>query len=157
DGQSSPSQQADSDQLDEPDQPDSLDEDEPIHSAESAQSITDSDLQTEQHKNHQAIQHNSYSVAVVDTEKEKREIIQSLEKLGISYLKAKEFIEKYGRKRIAEVVEHAQEQKCINPAGYVIRALKENWTFCSRRAKDDYICDNGLKYITGKYAEFIQH
>ena len=80
-----------------------------------------------------------------------------LVKLGISYFKAKELIEKYGRKRIAEVVERTQEQKCTNPAGYVIRALKENWTFCSRRVKDDYPCDNGLKYITGKYAEFIQH
>jgi hypothetical protein len=158
DSQSRSSQQADSNQLNEHNQPVSFDENEPIHSAESAQSITDSDSQTRQHNNYQDTQHNSYSVAVVDTEREeKKEVIQSLEKLGISYLKAKEFIEKYGRKRIAEVVEHAQEQKCTNPAGYVIRALKENWTFWSKPENDNYPYDHGKRYITGKYAAFINH
>ncbi|MBA3871463.1 MAG: hypothetical protein H0X30_20150 [Anaerolineae bacterium] len=158
DSQSRSSQQADSNQLNEQNQPVSFDENEPIHSAESAKSITDSDSQIRQHNNYEDTQHNSYSVAVVDTEREeKNEIIQSLEKLGISYLKAKEFIEKYGRKRIAEVVEHAQEQKCTNPAGYVIRALKENWTFWSKPKKDDYAYDDGKRYITGKYAAFIKH
>jgi len=72
----------------------------------------------------------------VDTEsEEKKEILQSPGKLGIGYLKAKELIEKYGRKRIAEVAEHAQDQTCTNPAGYVIRALKENWTFWSKLDK----------------------
>jgi hypothetical protein len=158
DSQSSPSQQASSDQLNEHNQPDSFGEEEPTHSAESAKSITDSDLQTKQHKNYQAIQHNSYSAAVVDTEREeKQEILQSLGKLGISYLKGKELIEKHGQKRIAEVAEHAQDKKCINPAGYVIRALKENWTFWSKPEKDDYPYDDGKKYITGKYAAFIHH
>ncbi len=157
-GQSSPSHEADSDQLNEHNQPDSFDEDEPIHLVEIAKSITDSDSQTKQHNNDQSIQHNRYSVAVVDIEREeKKEIIQSLEKLGISYLKAKEFIEKYGRKRIAEVVEHAQEQKCTNSAGYVIRALKENWTFWSKPEKEDYAYGDGRAYITGKYAAFINH
>ncbi len=72
DSQSSPSQDAGSDQLNELDQLDSFGEDELIYSAESAKSITDSDLQTRQQNNHQSIQHNSYSVAVVDTEKEKK-------------------------------------------------------------------------------------
>ncbi|MEP6988261.1 MAG: hypothetical protein ABI970_21835 [Chloroflexota bacterium] len=57
--------------------------------------------------------------------------------MEISYLKAKELIEKYRRKWITEVVEHAQEQKCTNPEGYVIRALKENWSFWSKPEKDD--------------------
>ncbi len=59
DGQSIPKNVADEDQLDELDQPHPFGEDEPIHSAESAKSITDSDLQTRQHKYNQAIQHNT--------------------------------------------------------------------------------------------------
>jgi len=158
DGQSIPMNVADEDQFNEPDQPSSFGEDEPIHSAESAKSITDSDLQTRQHKYHQDIQHNSYSAAVVDTEsEEKREILQSLGKLGVGYLKAQELIEKYGHKRLTEVVQHTKDQDCKNPAGYIIRALGENWTFWSKPIKDDYACGNGEAYITGKYAAFIQH
>jgi hypothetical protein len=158
DGQSSPKNVANEDQHDELDQTDSFGEDEPIYSAESAQSITDSDSQTRQHTNYQDIQHNSYSAAVVDTESEKKkEILQSLGKLGISYFKAKELIEKHGKKRVAEVAEYSQDQQCTNPAGYVIRALKENWIFWSKPEKDDYPYDDGKRYITGKYAAFIEH
>ena len=87
----------------------------------------------------------------------KKEILQSLGKLGISYLKAKKLIEKHGQKRIAEVAKHARDQECKNPAGYVIRALKENWTFYVATEAEDYACGNGLAYISGKYAAFIQH
>ncbi len=150
--------EADEEQLDELDPPHPFGEDEPIHSAESAKSITDSDLQTRQHKYNQAIQHNSHSAAVVDTEsEEKKEILQSLGKLGIGYLKAKELIEKHGHKRVAEVVQHTKDQHRKNPAGYIIRALAENWTFWSKSEKDNYPYDDGKRYITGKYAAFIQH
>ncbi len=158
DGQSSPSQQAVSDQLDEPDRPDSFGEDEPVHSSESAKSITDSNSQTRQHNNYQTIQHNSYSVAVVDTEsEEKKEILVSLGNFGVEYLKAKQLIEKYGHKRVAEVVEHTKDQDRKNPAGYIIRALEEKWTFWSKSEKEDYPYDDGKRYITGKYAAFIHH
>ncbi|MBA3870764.1 MAG: hypothetical protein H0X30_16615 [Anaerolineae bacterium] len=158
DGQSSPMNVAGKDQLDEHNQPDSFDEDEPIHSVEIAKSITDSDLQTKQHINDQDIQHNSYSAAVVDTEREERkEILVSLGNFGVEYLKAKQLIEKHGYKRVAEVVEHTKDQDRKNPAGYIIRALGENWTFWSKPIKDDYACGNGEAYITGKYAAFINH
>ncbi len=158
DGQSSPKSVADEDQLNELNQPDAFGEDEPIHSAQIAQSITDSDSQTKQHKNDQDIQHNRNSAVVVDIEsEEKKEILQSLGKLGIGYLKAKELIAKHGSKRVTEVVEHAKDQECTNPAGYIIRALGEKWTFWSKSRKDDYPYDDGKRYITGKYAAFIQH
>ena len=158
DGQSSPSQQASSDQLDDLDQSNPFGENEPIYSAESAKSITDSDSQTRHQINDQSIQHNSYSTVVVDTESQKKkEILQALGKLGISYLRAAQLLEQYGYKKVNVVVEHAQDQKCINPAGYVIRALKENWTFWSKPEKDDYAYDDGKRYITGKYAAFINH
>ncbi len=158
DGQSSPSHEADSDQLNEPTETNELDNNEPIHSAESAKSITDSDSQTKQQSNDQSIQHNRYSAAVVETEREeKKEILVSLGNFGIEYLKAKQLIEKYGHKRVAEVVQHTKDQDRKNPAGYIIRALGENWTFWSKPEKDDYACGNGESYITGKYAAFIHH
>ncbi|MBA3869207.1 MAG: hypothetical protein H0X30_08635 [Anaerolineae bacterium] len=158
DGQSSPSHEADSDQLNEPTETNELDNNEPIHSAESAKSITDSDSQTKQQSNDQSIQHNRYSAAVVETEREeKKEILVSLGNFGVEYLKAKQLIEKYGHKRVAEVVQHTKDQDRKNPAGYIIRALGENWTFWSKPEKDDYACGNGESYITGKYAAFIHH
>jgi len=89
--------------------------------------------------------------------REKEEILQSLGKLGIGHIKATQLIEKHGSKRVAEVVKHAKDQECTNPAGYVIRALKENWIFWFAPEKEDYACGNGHAYITGKYAAFIQH
>jgi hypothetical protein len=142
-GQSGSSQEADLDQPNDLNQTDELGEHEPVYSAESAQSITDSDSQTKQQFNYQDIQHNSYSAAVVETESEvKKEILQSLGKLGIGYLKAQQLIEKHGHKRVTEVIQHAKDQDRKNPAGYIIRALAENWTFWSRSEKDDYPYDD---------------
>jgi hypothetical protein len=158
DGQSSPTHEAASDQLNEHNQPDLFDDNKPIHSVESAQSITDSDSQTKQHNDYQSIQHNSYSAAVVETEREeKKEILVSLGNFGVEYLKAKQLIEKHGQGRVAEVIKHAKDQNCKNVAGYVIRALEEKWTFWSKPIKEDYACGNGESYITGKYAAFINH
>ena len=85
------------------------------------------------------------------------EIIQALGRLGISSLKANQLFQKYGAERILEVVNHAEDQHRNNPAGYVIRALTDNWTFYSTPEKEDYGWGNGSAYITGKYASFIEH
>ncbi len=157
-GQDRPSNEVNSDKLDGQNQPDEKGEEEPMHSAEIAQSITDSNLQSRQNNNHQSIQHNSYSVdAVASKREEEKEILVSLGSLGIAYPKAKELIEKHGHKRITEVVQHTKDQDRKNPAGYIIRALTENWTFWSKPIKDDYAYGNGEAYITGKYAAFINH
>jgi hypothetical protein len=157
DGQNRPSDAADTDQLSGQNQPDERVEDEPIHSAEIAQSITDSDSQTKQQNNHQDIQHNKHA-AVVDTESEKKtEMLQSLGKLGISHFKATQLIEQYGCSQVNEIIEHAKNTECRNPAGYVIRALNEKWTFYATPEKDNYPYDDGKRYITGKYADFIMH
>jgi hypothetical protein len=157
-GQFSPLNGVDLDQLNEPNKTDAFGDNEPIHSVESAQSITDSDSQTKQHNDYQSIQHNSYSAAVVETEREEeKEILVSLGNFGVEYLKAKQLIDKHGYKRVAEVVQHTKNQDRKNPAGYIIQALSENWTFWSKPVKDDYACGNGEVYITGKYAAFINH
>ena len=77
--------------------------------------------------------------------------------VGLSYYKASQLLEQYGYKQVAEVIEHAKNSRCTNPSGYIIRALKEKWTFYSVHEKEDYASGNGLAYITGKYAVFIQH
>jgi hypothetical protein len=158
DSQDHPLNEADSDQLNGQNQPDEMGEDEPIHSAESTQSITDSDSHTKPQTDHQSIQHNRYSVDVVASKrKEEKEILVSLESFGIAYPKAKELIEKHGHKRVADVVQHTKDQNCKNSAGYIIRALGENWTFWTKSEKEDYAFGNGEAYITGKYTAFINH
>ncbi len=158
DGQNRPANEADSAQLDGRNQSDEIGEEEPIHSAETAQSITDSDLQTKPQNNHQSIQHNSYSVAVVPSKREEeKEILVSLGSFGIAYPKAKEIIDKYGSRRVEEVIEHAKDQNCKNVAGYIIRALQEKWTLTPKSAAENYAEGDGSAYITGKYAAFIMH
>jgi hypothetical protein len=83
--------------------------------------------------------------------------LQSLEKLGVNPFSAKQLIEKHGEKRIVEVIEHTIIRKPANPAGYVIRALKDQWTLCSKPANVDYAYQNGQAYITGPFADFIEH
>ncbi len=158
DGDDCPVNEADLDQLNELNQPDEKGEDEPIHAAENAKSITDSDSQIKQHKYNQSIQHSSYSAAVVDSKREEeKEILVSLGNFGIGYPKAKELIEKHGTRRVVEVIKQVKDQNCKNVAGYIIRALQENWTFWSKPEKEDYAWGDGSAYITGKYAAFIQH
>jgi hypothetical protein len=157
DGEDRPANEADLDQVNELNRPDENGEDEPIHAAESAKSITDSDSQIKQHQYNQSIQQSSYSAAVVDSKREEeKEILVSLGNFGIGYPKAKELIDKHGHKRVAEIVQHTKNQDRKNPAGYIIRALAENWTFCSKPEKD-YAWGDGSAYITGKYAAFINH
>jgi hypothetical protein len=156
--QSQPSHQVASDQLDKRNQTYSLSDDEPMNTAENAQSITDSNSQLKQQDNHQTTQHNRFSVAVVSSDnREKERVLQLLEKLGVNAFSAKQLIEKYGEKRITEVIEHTIARKPTNPAGYVIRALRDQWLLCSKPANADYAYQNGQAYITGPFADFIEH
>jgi len=156
DGEKRPTNEADLDLLNELNRPDENGEDEPFHSAQTAKSITDFDSQTNQHKNHQDIQHNSYSVDVVASKREEeKEILVSLGSFGIAYPKAKELIEKHGSRRVEEVIEHAKDQNCKNVAGYIIRALQEKWTLALKSAAENYAEGDGSAYINGKYAAFI--
>lgn len=156
DSQNGPVNEADSDQLDGQNHPDEMGEEELMHSAKNAQSITDSDSQTRQQNNDQAIQHNSYSVDVVASKREEeKEILVSLGNFGIAYPKAKELIDKHGSRRVEEVIEHAKDQNCKNVAGYIIRALQEKWTLALKSAAENYAEGDGSAYITGKYAAFI--
>jgi hypothetical protein len=156
--ESHPSHKVVSNQFNQHNQTHSWSEDELIHLGENTKSITDSDSQLNQQINDQTTQHTNYSVAVVESKKgEKENSLQSLEKLGINAFKAKQLIEKHGYKRVTEVVEHTIAQKPANPAGYVIRALKDKWVLWSKPDRLDYDPTNGQSYITGPLADFIEH
>lgn len=158
DRQNRPMNTAKSDELNGGNQSNEIGEQEPIHSAETTQSITESDLHTKQQNNQQSRQHNSYSVDVVTSKREEeKEILVSLGNIGIGYSKAKELIEKHSFRRVEEVIEHAKRTECHNPAGYVIRALNENWSFYPTSENEHHSYDDGKRYITGKYAAFIMH
>lgn len=154
-GQYRPMNAADSAQLNDQNQPDEMDEDAPIHSAENAQSITDSALQTRQQNDIQDHQQDNHFAVVVHHRNETGEMLQSLKAFGISALRASNLIQQHGNKRLAEVIRHTKTQHCTNPAGYLLRALTENWTFEHKPVKDDYACGDGRAYFTGKYAAFI--
>jgi len=156
DGENSPMDEAASNQPNQPNQPNENSENELMNSAETAQSITDSYSQTIQHKdNHYQQQDNNF--AVVDTQNEKEKMLLSLKEFGISALRASSLIQHYGDQRLADVIKHTKTQTCTNPAGYLIRALKENWIVGSKSKKVDYAFGDGSTYITGKYAAFIHH
>jgi hypothetical protein len=153
-----PSQQVASDQYNEHNPANLLGEHEPINPAENAQSITDSNSQLKQHNNIQTTQHTAHSVVIVSSDNhDKERVLQSLEKLGINTFKAQHLIEKHGHKRVADVVEHTMARNPTNSAGYVIRALKDQWILCSKPANTDYAYQNGQTYITGPFADFIEH
>jgi hypothetical protein len=135
-----------------------LGDDKPINPAENAKSITDSHLQLKLQNNHQSPQHITHSVAVVSSDnREKERVLQLLEKLGVNAFSAQQLIEKHGQKRVKEVIDYALTQKLTNPTGYVIRALKDQWILCSKPAHTDYAYQNGQAYITGPFADFIEH
>ena len=93
----------------------------------------------------------------MDLHGEEKELFSGLEKLGINPLKAKQLIAKHGYKRVNDVIQHTKNQKYANnPAGYVIRAIEQNWTVWSKSAEKGSSCD-GQAYITGPYADFVEH
>jgi hypothetical protein len=136
-------------------QPDELNEKQPMNSAESAQSITDFDLQTQQYTNHQTTHNNGISV-VVDIDGREIELFREFEKLGISLFKAKQLVVKYGFKRVSEVIQHTKSCECANPAGYAVRALEQNWAFWSKSDQRGSYGDV-QSYVSGPFADYIEH
>jgi len=125
DGQSDPSQAADSDQSNGHNQPYSLGENDPINSAKTAQSITDSPSQTQQHK--------PDSDVIDHVQGKEMQILGSMGEFGIGFARSMELLEAHGVDRIESVIQHAKTLKRHNLAGNVIRALTENWKSLHQR------------------------
>ena len=151
-----PSHKVGSDIFNMQNQTDELGEEQPMDSVATAQSITGTDLQTKHHTNHHTIHNNLDSVVVNFHGEVQEELFRGLEKFGINLAKAKQLIAKYGQKRVNEVLQFTKSRECTNPAGYAIRALEGNWMFWSKSHEWESCCD-GQSYITGPYADFIEH
>jgi hypothetical protein len=76
-----------------------------------------------------------------------------LQSIGISAAKAINLITQYGYERVREVCEQVEKQHLGNPAGYLIRALRENWQW--KPSVTAHNTPDGKAYITGPYAAFI--
>jgi hypothetical protein len=64
----------------------------------------------------------------------------------------------YNIQRLKDALTYVENASLRNPAEFVLRALEENWTVGSglrRTVNNDHLAAN--HYITGKYAEFIEH
>ena len=132
----------------------------PSQLAETTQSIT---ITTKQHYQHQDYQDNkqqgpdvvvndSYSVDCNAA----GEIQKEIKALGIQPGKAQQLILEYGTRRVRAVLAHARQQTIYNPAGFIIRALEQDWQI--RESHEYRINDeleDGMGYVRGKYAEFI--
>lgn len=130
----------------------------PSGSAQIAKPITDLDLQVTQHNDNHNQQHNTISVVAADSDSRAKEmLIQSLMSFGISKVNSANLVQKHGYMRVDEVVKHMLKQNPKSPAGYILKALEHEWILYSPPEKEEAIWDEGKKYITGKYASFIEH
>ncbi len=71
---------------------------------------------------------------------------------------ARGLIQQYGRLLVEAAVNHPFTQKAQRPAGYIRYLVQGNRLDPDRDAR--FFTDqemNGMKYITGKYADFIEH
>ena len=134
-------------------------ENNPTQTAETTQSITGIDQQENNSQSDDDTNNSQHDhvVAVpnlccdLDTA-----LLDRLQALGISPAKSLSFQQDHGIQRIREVLTYAESASLRNPAGFVIRALEENWSIRSRSqpASNNHLADN--RYITGKYAAFIK-
>jgi hypothetical protein len=64
-------------------------------------------------------------------------------------------LRQYGVERVRAVLDRSRDTGIHNPAGFVRRALMENWVITSQRLS---LRDHDpLRYIRGEYAAFIEH
>lgn len=157
-GQTRPTQVATSTQPDGVNQPIEKDAWEPMNSAQTAKSIT-GNYKQELHQENQQKQQQVNNVVVADTlTGEHKLLLERLTNIGIPNGRALVLAGQYGWQRLQVVVTQAEKLARTNPAGYVLRALQAAWQFAQPSCQQKgYGSDSGLRYITGKYAEFIEH
>ncbi len=132
----------------------------PIQMAETTQSITSSNQQENNSQSDDNTNNNKGAAVAVITSccDPESVILDRLMVLGISQGKSQSFLENHGMHRLEEVLAHAEGRSLGNPAGFVIRALEENWAVSSgfrRTINREFMTAN--RYVTGKYAAFIEH
>ena len=131
--------------------PNGLVANDPMDWVESAQSITEINTQEEPtQKNNTDQQQQQAVAAAVDPY-----ALDQLVRLGFTRVLAHDMLTQHGVDRIREVLERSRDTGIHNPAGFVRRALLENWIVKPQRPS--LLDHDPMRYVTGKYAAFIEH
>ena len=132
--------------------PNGLVANDPMDWVESAQSITEINTQEEptQKNNTDQQQQQAEVAAAVDPY-----ALDQLVQLGFTRVLAQDMLIQHGAERIREVLERSRDTSIHNPAGFVRRALLENWVVKPQRPS--LLEHDPMRYVTGKYAAFIEH
>ena len=75
--------------------------------------------------------------------------------LGLNRPLAQDLLRQYGAERVRAVLDRSRDAGIHNPAGFVRRALAENWVVAAQRV--DMRSDDPMRYVRGEYADFIHH
>jgi hypothetical protein len=75
-----------------------------------------------------------------------------LQMIGICVPRVMPLIALYGRERIGEVCEQVEKRSLSNPAGYFVRAVRENGRW--KRHELGNGMPDGKAYVSGAYADF---
>ncbi len=139
--------------------PTSSGENRPAQMAQTAATLTSITIQDSQHEIRHEQQHPAVVVVEADTDRDcEIRLLDELRQMGILPDQGRQLMAAYGSERVLVVLRQAQNQARLNPAGYLIRALRDNWQFeqpsYNRRQTEPE--RDASTYITGKYAEFIQ-
>jgi hypothetical protein len=143
-------------------QPNGNGQNDPSHWAETTQSITKTTKQNHQQQDSQDNKQQEHDVVVDDSNLNDSEIVekiqQDFEELGIQQVTTRKLIFKYGIRRIQTVIAHVRHQTVHNPAGFIIRALEQDWQLMDSRAdRTTEDLEDGMGYVRGKYADFIDY
>jgi hypothetical protein len=86
------------------------------------------------------------------------DLLERLELLGITYARSQSLWREYDGQRLEDVLRYVETASLRNPAGFVIRALGENWAIAINSPTVLNPEDPGSsRYTTGRYAAFIEH
>ncbi len=131
----------------------------PAQIAQTASPTTSITIQDSQHEILHEQQHRAVVVVETDPDRDGEiRLLDELRQMGILSNQGRQLVTAYGSERVLVVLRQTQKQARVNPAGYLIRALRDNWQFeqtSYNRRQNEPERDASI-YITGKYAEFIQ-
>jgi hypothetical protein len=137
---------SETDQFIGPESPNQKGENEPIHWAETDQSIT---IKSQQSRT-TGIDKQAQQQAAAD-----QTVFLSLQEVGFSPAAAQILLDKYGHERVQAVLDRASIARPNNPAGFVRRALEQGWTLTEKPRQELY--QDPKRYISGEWGAFIRH
>jgi hypothetical protein len=144
-----------------PDQSNKFGKNSPSHPAETAQSITTRTINNYKQQTHQQNKQHITDV-VVRSERPQigalSDLLHMMAMFGIKSSKAYQLIQEYGTDRVRAILDHARTGHIHNPAGYLIRALEQDWKLEKPKNMTNItaLLGDGRRYTQGQYAEFIR-